>query len=132
MKNYPTLHLDTNSRKEHYLINTTRSDINSHYYWMTNNHFLQMIQHYVIKFVSGLRQVGGFLRFPPVSSNNKTDRHDITEILLKVALNTIKPTNHFINDLIFNESFCLLDAAFIAYLLKLVFLRFSFYSCPFS
>ena len=27
-----------------------------------------------------------------VSSTNKTDRHDITEILLKVALNTIKPT----------------------------------------
>ena len=26
---------------------------------------------------------------PPFSSNNKTDRHDITEILLKVALNTI-------------------------------------------
>jgi hypothetical protein len=30
-----------------------------------------------------------------VSSTNKTDDHDITEILLKVALNTIKPTNHF-------------------------------------
>ena len=30
----------------------------------------------------------------PVSSINKTDRHDITEILLKVALNTIKQTNH--------------------------------------
>jgi hypothetical protein len=32
--------------------------------------------------------------FPPgplVSSTNKTDRHDITEILLKVALNTISP-----------------------------------------
>ena len=29
----------------------------------------------------------------PVSSTNKTDCHDITEILLKVALNTIKPTN---------------------------------------
>ena len=27
----------------------------------------------------------------PVSSNNKTDRHDITEILLNVALNTITP-----------------------------------------
>jgi hypothetical protein len=27
---------------------------------------------------------------PPVSSTNKTDRHDIAEILLKVALNTIK------------------------------------------
>jgi hypothetical protein len=29
---------------------------------------------------------------PPVSSTNKTNRHDITEILLKVALNTIKQT----------------------------------------
>jgi hypothetical protein len=28
---------------------------------------------------------------PPVSSANKNDRHDITEILLKVALNTTKP-----------------------------------------
>ena len=28
----------------------------------------------------------------PVSSTNKTDRHDITEILLKVALNTIAQT----------------------------------------
>jgi hypothetical protein len=27
-----------------------------------------------------------------VSSTNKTDRHGITETLLKVALNTIKPT----------------------------------------
>jgi hypothetical protein len=27
----------------------------------------------------------------PVSSNNKTDRNDINEILLKVALNTITP-----------------------------------------
>jgi len=46
------------------------------------------IQHYVIKFVSDLRQVGGFLsalQFPPPT---KTDRHDITEILLKVVLNT--------------------------------------------
>ena len=31
----------------------------------------------------------------PVSSTNKTDRHDITEILLKVALNTIKQTEIF-------------------------------------
>ena len=29
----------------------------------------------------------------PVSSTNKTDRYDITEILLKVTLNTIKQTN---------------------------------------
>jgi hypothetical protein len=49
-------------------------------------------QHYVIKFVSDLRQVGGFFPGNPVSSTNKTDRHYITEILLKVALNTIKPS----------------------------------------
>ena len=44
------------------------------------------IQHYIMKFVSYLRQVSGFLR---VSSTNKTDCHNITEILLKVALNII-------------------------------------------
>ena len=50
------------------------------------------------KFVSDLRQTG--LWFSPgilISSTNETDCHDITEILLKVALNTInqptKPTN---------------------------------------
>jgi hypothetical protein len=37
----------------------------------------------VIKFVSDMGQVGGFLRV----------LHDITEIVLKVALNTIKQTN---------------------------------------
>ena len=47
-------------------------------------------QHYVIKFVSDLRQVGGFLCVPLVSSTNKTDCHYRTEIVLKVALNTIK------------------------------------------
>ena len=46
------------------------------------------IQHYVIKCVSHLRHVSG----TPVSSTNKTDRHYITEILLKVALNTIHPS----------------------------------------
>ena len=49
----------------------------------------------MIKFVSDLRQVGGFLcvlQFPP----NKIDCHDVTEILLKMALNTIKQTNQLI------------------------------------
>jgi hypothetical protein len=47
------------------------------------------IQHYVIKIISDLQQVGGFLRvlrFPPP---NETDHYDITEILLKVELNTM-------------------------------------------
>jgi hypothetical protein len=44
-------------------------------------------QHYVVKFVSALQQVGGFLRifrFPPPIKLN------ITEILLKVALSNTK------------------------------------------
>ena len=41
------------------------------------------------KFATGL----WFSPGPPVSFTNKTDRHDITEILLKVALNTINQTN---------------------------------------
>jgi hypothetical protein len=39
------------------------------------------IQHFVIKLVSDLRQVGGFLWV----LWNKTDSHDRIEILLKVA-----------------------------------------------
>jgi len=42
-----------------------------------------------MKFVGDLRQVGGFSLGTLVSSTNKTDRHKITEILLKVALNII-------------------------------------------
>jgi len=36
---------------------------------------------------------GRFYLGTPVSSTIKTDRHDITEILLKVELNTIKQTS---------------------------------------
>jgi hypothetical protein len=45
-----------------------------------------------MKCVSDLRH-SGRLFFPgtPVSSTNKTDRHNITEILLKEALNTTTP-----------------------------------------
>ena len=46
------------------------------------------MQHYVIKFVSNRLGISpGNLVF----STNKFDRHDITELLLKVALNTINP-----------------------------------------
>ena len=45
----------------------------------------------VIKLISDLRQVDGFHRLLA----NKSDHHDIAEILLKVALKTINhPTNH--------------------------------------
>ena len=48
------------------------------------------IQHYVKKCISDLRQVGVcFFPRTSVSPSNKTDCHDIAEILLNVALNTI-------------------------------------------
>ena len=51
------------------------------------------IQHYVITFVTWWLATGGwFSPGPPIFSTNKTDRHDIAEILLKVALNTINRT----------------------------------------
>jgi hypothetical protein len=46
------------------------------------------IQHYLIKFVGWLATGLEFFPDTLVSSTNKTDRHDITEILLKVALST--------------------------------------------
>ena len=53
----------------------------------------------MIKLVSDLRQVGGFilvLRFPP------PDRHDITEILLKMAFSTINlPPQVFLSETLY-------------------------------
>jgi hypothetical protein len=46
-------------------------------------------QYFVIKFVSDLWQVGGFLRILRFTSTNKTDCHELAEIVLKVALNTM-------------------------------------------
>ena len=46
----------------------------------------------------------------PVSFTNKTDRHDITEILLKVALNT-KPVKWLIYDFDITNFNCMLNIA---------------------
>jgi hypothetical protein len=69
------------------------------------------IQHYVIKFVSDLQQVGGFLHVLRFPSSTKTDRYDVTEILLKVALNNIKLNlllDEFLNRIYF-ENMCKLE-----------------------
>ena len=50
----------------------------------------QSVQHYVIKVVSDLVVFPG----TPVSSTNNAHHHDKTDILLKVALNTIKPNRY--------------------------------------
>jgi len=52
-----------------------------------------LVQHYVITFVSDLRQVDLCSPGTLVSSTNKTDIHDITEILLKMALSTLSQLN---------------------------------------
>ena len=53
----------------------------------------QGVQHYVINLSVTCDRGRWFSPGPPVSSTNKTDRHDLTEILLKVVLSTMKP-NH--------------------------------------
>jgi len=50
------------------------------------------IQHYVINICQRLATGPWFSPGTPVSFTNKTYRHDITEILLQVALNTINQT----------------------------------------
>jgi endonuclease V-like protein UPF0215 family len=50
---------------------------------------MYLIQHYVTKFVDDIRQVVVFSGYS-VSFTNKTDIYDITEILLKVVLHTMK------------------------------------------
>ena len=50
------------------------------------------IQNYVIKFVNDLRAGQLFSLGTPVFSSNKTDNDDITEIVLKMTLNTITLT----------------------------------------
>jgi hypothetical protein len=47
-----------------------------------------------------------FFRVLLISSTNKTNRHDITEISLKVALDTIKPSNHTYLEALVNFVIC--------------------------
>ena len=51
-----------------------------------------LIQHYMIMLLGYLRHISGFPLGTRISTTNKTDCHDIIEILLKVALNSITIT----------------------------------------
>ena len=70
---------------------TTTYAISAYHHWCCEfeSRSGRGVQHYVIKFATGQ----WFSPGPPVSSINKTDGHDIAEIFLKVALNTIKEPN---------------------------------------
>jgi hypothetical protein len=60
-------------------------NIDQHFQWLVNKRWW-------ISWFWSTYNFGGFCSGSPVSSTNKTDHHDITEILLKVGLNTIPPT----------------------------------------
>ena len=64
---------------------TTTYAISAYHHWCSEikSRSGRGVQHYV---------TGGGSPGPAVSSTNKTDCHNITGILLKVALNTIKQT----------------------------------------
>ena len=81
----------------------------------------------MIKFVSDLWQVSGFSPVPPVSSTNKTGRHDITEIFLKVTSNTIKQTNNLY--LLYNTFLYLLDFSCFHLNIIIFFTGCTFYLC---
>ena len=57
--------------------------------WITTTYTISVYHHYSCEFKSVTCDRSVVFPGPSVSSTNKTDRHDITEILLKVALNTI-------------------------------------------
>jgi hypothetical protein len=70
---------------------TTTCGISAYHHWCCEfeSRTGRGVQHYVIKFVSDLRQVSGFLRvlrFPPPLKLTTTI-YRVTKILLKVALN---------------------------------------------
>jgi hypothetical protein len=66
---------------------TTIYAISAYHHWCCEFESLsgRGVQHFVIKFVSGLVTDQWFSSGPPVSSSNKTDRYGINEILLKVV-----------------------------------------------
>ena len=77
------------------MVFTTTHAIRAYHHWCCemnpSNGELYSIQHFVIKFVSDLRQIGDFF-----SSTNKTDLPDINgKKMLKVGLNTKNPNPCF-------------------------------------
>jgi hypothetical protein len=71
---------------------TTTYAISAYHHWScefeSRSDEMYSIQHYVIKVWQWLAKGRWSSPGTPVSSSNKPDRHNITEILLKVALNT--------------------------------------------
>ena len=67
------------------------------------------IQHYVIKFISEFATGRWVSPGTPVSSTNETDHHDLTEIFLKVAINSIKPNPLYMGCVRWDYTFLAVD-----------------------
>jgi hypothetical protein len=76
---------------------TTTCSISAYHHWCCEfaSQSGRGVQHLCDKVCQWLATGRWFSPGPPVTSKNKTDRHNITEISLKVALNTIKQTYKF-------------------------------------
>ena len=77
---------------------TTNCAVSAYHHWSCEfeSHWggVYSIQHYLINFCQWLLVGQWFSAGTPISSINKTDHHDITEILLKVALKTVNQSIH--------------------------------------
>jgi hypothetical protein len=81
-------------RRDRMVVGFTTTCAISAYHWVRIPCMEEVysIQHYVINFCQWFATGRWFSLGTLVSSNNKANRHDITEILLKVVLNTINQT----------------------------------------
>ena len=99
----PVMWLHHSALIQHFMVVgfTTTYAISANHHWCEFESWSgRGVQHYVIKVCQWLATGQWFSLGPLVSSTNKTDRHDITKILLKVMLNTIKQTNKQTNNIL--------------------------------
>ena len=76
--------------RDHMIVGfTTTSATSAYHHWCCEFKSLSGCTTLCYKVGQWLAKGRWFSQGPPVSSTNKTDRHDITEILLEVALNNI-------------------------------------------
>ena len=84
---------------------TTTYAIRAYHHWCCgfDSRSGRGVQHLCDKVCQWLAAGQWFSLGPPISSTNKIGRHDINEILLKVALNTTKETNKHIMLILLGE-----------------------------
>ena len=82
----------------HHTILWIQNNISAHHHYTSNTDKYQYLSPTRMSSYITMKVPLNIIYFlgTPVSSTNKTDRHDVTEILMKVALNTISHQYHII------------------------------------